>query len=184
MEGRTRFVAISGMAGTGKSTVAEALSQYLGWSMFSAGQTMREILSRQPNKYKCPAEFDAAVDAMARKFVLDHQWGVVEGRLSLLATREISRVFSVLLTCEAETRYRRIFDGRHRGETTLDRVRFDTARRDQEDLERLSQKFPDPYNPAKYNLHLDTTHLSREEVFELVLAGAGFQSPAVVAQAL
>ena len=182
MEGRTRFVAISGMAGTGKSTAAEALGQFLGWPMFSAGQTMRGILAQPLNKHKGPAEFDAAVDTLARKFVVDHQWGVVEGRLSLLATREISRVFSVLLTCEDETRYQRIFDGRHKNET-LEQVRFETARRDREDLGRLSRKFPDPYNPAKYHLHLDTTHLSREEVFELVINKAGFRSPIVVAQA-
>ncbi len=178
MEGRTRIIAISGMAGTGKSTLARTLSQYLDLPMFSAGQRMRELLAALENRGKRPDDFDAVVDEAARQFVLNHQSCVVEGRLVLLATEHFNGVFSLLLTCQAETRYRRIFEGRCAQDLTLSQVKFDTARRDRKDLERLSQKLPNPYDPGKYKLCLDTTALSAEEVFELVINQAGLQVPA------
>lgn len=173
MEEQTRIIAISGMAGTGKSTLAQTLSTCLDWKLFSAGQRMRELLGASQNRGKRPDDFDAVVDESARRFVLNHQLCVVEGRLVLLATEHFNGVFSILLTCEAETRYRRIFEGRGAEDFTLSQVKLDTARRDQEDLERLSKKLPNPYDPGKYKLCLDTTHLSPAAVFGRVLSRAG-----------
>lgn len=160
-----RSLAIAGEAGTGKTTVARVMGDLLGWEVFGAGGEFRDSRSGEQgvSSIGAAAGTDHEHDVIDKYMVMLMRRGnaVVEGRVAGLVAvyYELPGVMKVLLACEAEKRYERIWDReRTRGTfTSLDDIRTDTDKRESENLAVFSRRYGISYlNRRLYDLVIDT----------------------------
>lgn len=100
-------VTVSGEAGTGKSSTAEAVAKKLGFDYFSAGVYARELAQRHEQKIEHQARFASAtiddlVDGATREFASKHQRVVLDGRIAHMFFPE--QAIKICITCPLEIR--------------------------------------------------------------------------------
>jgi cytidylate kinase len=158
-------LAVSGLHGTGKSTIAKFLAEKLHLNYYSTGMMFREIakekgmtleqLSVKAEKDKrIDLELDSKIKAYADKgnCVLDNQ-------LSPYLIKNID--FCVLLKCDRDVRFTRMAD---RDTHNIDQKIHETLVREESEYKRfLSFYGVDLHDANKilelYDLIIDTTHL-------------------------
>ncbi len=184
------MIAIDGPAGAGKSTVARAVAERLGFTYLDSGAMYRAValsLLRDPGDAAARArevEVDFAnpalrapdVSAKASQVAADPQVraALVERQRELMQTgdwvaegRDIGTVVAphaelkVFLTAEPEERARR--RATELG-TDVETVLRDQALRDQQDRSRAHS----PLEPAPDSVEVDTTSLTVDEVVERI----------------
>jgi cytidylate kinase len=177
------ILVISGLHGTGKSTVARALAQGLGLTHYSTGDIFRllaqergmglEEFSRYAEEHpEVDLELDERVRRIAEEAVVAGGARLVfDGQLAAytLGTRA---TYCILLKCARPTRIERMMgrDGR-----TLEEVENETNVREQSERERFIELYNiDLLDTAlimgTYDLILDVTRLGIEEVTAIARA--------------
>src|SRR5690606_18112913 len=127
--------------GTGKGELSKLCQKHLEWPLRSGGEAMRRSRESQGYHDRPMSEFVAAYpkadeedDRDNRKFVIEHQRGILEARLILPALHDIRGGMRVLLVCDDEERYRRISC---RDKITLYEAKARTIHRDNNDRRRF-----------------------------------------------
>lgn len=172
------IITISGLPGSGKSTIGKMIAAKLGLTFYSMGDlrgkmaTERGMTIDELNKLgETEAWTDKEVDDYQIALAKREDNFVIDGRLSWLF---MPRAFKVFLTVTPEEGARRIFANqrpdekpagsaielvsRNKDRVTSDRLRYEKW---------YQVRFDDP---ANYDLVLDTTTTKPEEVAEKVLA--------------
>ncbi len=165
-------IAISGVGGTGKSTLARGLAEKLGWKVVSSGSFIRKW--HQDNGVplvetdKIPEEVDRKMDMSYQEMMRNEEGIVFESRLAGWLSKNFDQTFKIMIKCDQHIGASRIAQ---REDSTLEEII-----REQEIREGLlKEKFVRLYDAGDYldernfDLVIDTSHVSAKDVLETTL---------------
>lgn len=168
------IIALSGLPGSGKTSVSKLLAQTLGMNFYSVGGLRGKMALERGmtiNELNALGETDSSTDTIADDF--QRELGkktdnfVIEGRLSWYF---IPHAFKILLTCDMDEAAKRIFLARQASpEDRADEPMYSSP---QDALEKIQERMAsdqrryqkyyqiDYLHHANYDLIVDTTHLN------------------------
>ena len=160
---------ISGVPGSGTTTIARLLAEKLNLKMIYIGEIFRELAKEHKMTLEEFGEYADDNPEIDRK--LDErqlEYGklgniVLEGRLSGCVMR-INNInaFKVLLTADLEERIKRVMGRENKG---YEQVREEIEAREELELERYKKIYNLNYlDISVYDLVIDTTDMSPEEI--------------------
>ncbi len=190
-------ISISGLAGTGSTTLLNLLKDYLkfdGWSGFSGGEFMRAYsLEKGLIKYNrhhdasvYGADFDRQIDyGMRDKFQKEKKW-IIEAWLSGFMAQKISRTLKVLVICSNNSvRIDRIVN---RDQISVHQAKINILKRAEINMKKWSQMYAkewqewvvdggkaDKNQPINfwqenlYDLVIDTYVFNKQQTFKKVI---------------
>jgi predicted cytidylate kinase len=172
-------ITISGPPGSGKTTVCERLSELLSIECVISGNLFREMARNHDltlEEFGELASRDPQYDTMLDQRMLEIAWEneniILEGRLAahMLARNEIP-AFRVLLDAAMEERTRRVAE---REGITLEEAEMAIRTREECEAKRYREYYDiDIHDLSVYDLILDTSHVSAEEVADIILFRTG-----------
>jgi len=170
------ILTISGLHGTGKSTIGKLVAEKLGIKYYSTGQAFRDLAKKmnltleEATKYvennpKIDKKLDHKIIEIAQKGDI-----IIDGQLSAHFLESIAD-FKILLICPLEIRVERMTE---RDNTFYDKKLKETILREDSELNRYKKLYnidlKDEEKIAKlYNLIIDTENLTIDEVLEQIL---------------
>lgn len=173
------IITLGGHHGAGKSTLSHALVEYFGLKSYSTGGFMREMaLERGISLIDLGREaerdggiIDAILDDRQKAIGHTEDNFIIDGRL---AFHFIPQGIKVFLTVDAEEAARRIFHDESRAGVELhadihEATRNIQTRRQSEDDRYMKYYGIHIYDMSFYDIVIDTTHLSKEEVVQKVI---------------
>lgn len=168
------IISISGLGGTGKSTISKKLAKKLGYKHYSAGDLQRE-LAKERNltiaewgaKEQADPKFDNMVDERTAKLGKTEDNFVID---NWLAPHFIPHALKIFLDGKLEVRAKRITMKREAESyddvaTAMKTTKNREAVNKKRWLEFYNYDYTDKNN---YNLVIDTTELTINEVFDKV----------------
>ncbi|MHA2185765.1 MAG: (d)CMP kinase [Promethearchaeota archaeon] len=170
------ILTISGLHGTGKSTIGKRIAQRLGISYYSTGQAFRELATEMGltvEEFSKYVENDPSIDKkLDEKIIEIAQEGdvIIDSQLSAYILESIAD-FKILLVCDLKTRVERMTE---RDNTTFDEKMKETKLREKSELERFKKLYnidlSDKQKQKKlYNLIIDIENLAIEQVEAKIL---------------
>ncbi|MBI5369997.1 cytidylate kinase family protein [Candidatus Uhrbacteria bacterium] len=175
------IITLTGRPGSGKSTIAKRLSENLGIPWYSMGDLRGKMAHERGmtidefNTLGETQDFtDTEVDDYQTKLGQEQQDVIMDGRLSW---HFIPNSFKIFLDVDEDEAAQRIFDASKKGlrkderpyasaEEVKERVRARVA----SDQSRYQKYYGLDYlNQANYDLVIDTTHLSPEQIITQIL---------------
>jgi cytidylate kinase len=177
------IISFNGQEGSGKSTVSLMLAKHLNLPHYYMGQIFRDMakeksLTLLEFRKVCDADpsFDKKVDDYLVQLSQEQSQFVVESRT---AWYFIPQSLKIYLQVDSRVAAERIFKGlvekNNRGNedtnlTTVENIQNSILQRRKEDSERYFSLYGIHQDDAKnYDLVLDTTHLTIDDVFEKIL---------------
>ncbi len=165
-------ITIAGKICTGKSTVREYLQNTLGWEGFSTGEIFRTYIKENNLQLERVEEQDKIgreVDAMIQKRLKEEEHLVIDTWINGVLSAPLKHVYKVLLTCDDDVRIQRFMD---REEVTSEEARERIFSREQALLSKLALMYgvDDILDPKHYNIVVDTTNLTIEEIGDQIIA--------------
>lgn len=170
------IIAISGLHGTGKSTIAKLLAENLGILYYSTGQAFRDLAKENNMSLEEYTSFvekhpdidkklDNKVVKMAKKGSI-----IIDSQLSGYILKSIAN-FKVQLTCPLEVRVKRMAA---RDQTSYEEKLKETTIREKSELERFKKLYNIDLSDKKsttefFNLIINTEHLTIEEIVDKIL---------------
>lgn len=174
------IITISGLPGSGKSTVARRLAQALDWPSYGMGQLWRDLarergltLPELQRQAEADPALDRSVDDKVRSLAQQDNV-IIESRT---AYHFVPRSFKIFLTVDPAEGARRIFNDlqnnsqRNEGDNlqSVTDVRQANERRMASDRRRYGQYYGiDVFDTSQFDFVLDTTDKTAEQVFALV----------------
>ncbi len=169
-------ISLAGDLGSGKSTVSKILMRELGAEYYSTGSIVRSIAEEmnmtvvELNRYmETHPEIDTMIDNGIAALSDDPRMLVIDSRMAWHFTKG---TFKVYMTVDLETSALRIMNANRKGEhsATLEETVNETrARRLSEQKRYMDQYGVDIKNLTNYDLVVDTTYASPEEVAEAIV---------------
>ena len=172
-------ITISGVIGSGKSTVAKMLAKKLGWQYYSTGMAQRKIADEMcitTLELNALSVKDKSIDERIDAVFKNPPWGksdcVVDSRL---AFHFIPKSFKVCLTVQDEVSGRRIYhdtlrSGEQKYHSIQEAIQSAQKRRALENKHFKKNYGLDIDNKDNFDLVVDTTHLTSEQVCQVILA--------------
>lgn len=171
------ILTISGLHGTGKSTIGKLIAENLGLQYYSTGQAFRDLAEDMNMTLKEFTEFvektpeiDKKLDA---KIIEIAQKGniIIDSQLSGYILQSIAD-FKLLLICPLEIRVKRMAK---RDDTSNEEKLKETVLREKSELERFKLLYNinlrDQEKLKKlYDLTINTENLTIEEILKLILS--------------
>lgn len=170
-------ISVTGDLGSGKSTICDLLVEKSGAGRYSTGTILRDIAAQRGmsvlelNKYmESHPEIDLEIDNGLKKLSSSEENLIIDSRMAWHFTEN---TFKVYLAVDIEEAARRILSA-ERGRTETysdlsDAVRQLKERRASEYARYLSMYRADCKNYRNFDLVIDTTYASPEEVADTVL---------------
>lgn len=171
------LLTISGLPGTGTTTISLLLQEKLGYSYVYSGELFRLLaeehhmsLSEFGAYCETHPEIDRELDDK-QLLLLDSDNLILEGRLSgWLAYTHHKDAFKILLTADLDTRVARIVK-RESGD--LQARKQEIQQREQSEAKRYHTYYnTDPNKQDYYDLVIDTSNKSPDEIVQLILKAA------------
>ena len=175
------IITISGRPGSGKSVVASRVAGAIGVEHVSAGDFMREMaeergisileLSRLAERND---DIDAEIDGRTRRLADTADDFVIDARLGWHFVPESYKVFLDVRPEVAASRIYQAQRGTERENTDLDATRGAVESRARSETLRYRDYYGLDYtDPSHYDLVIDTSDLTVDQVVERVIAGSG-----------
>ena len=168
------IIAISGKAGSGKSTVAKELAKKLGLKHYSVGDLMRKMakekgitlleLGRRAEKDK---SIDRELDERQIELGSNEKDFVIDGRLTAFFMPKAD--LKVFLDCDDKVRAERVLKNERKDERgkSLNEIIKKINEREESERKRYKGYYnADYYNKSLYDLVINTTFLTVEEVID------------------
>lgn len=169
-------ISVSGIVGSGKSSVAKKLAEKLGYDYHSVGKMMREIaikkglhLSEIGKIAEKGRELDEELDNMQKNLDKEKENYVMDSRLGF---HFMPHSYKIFLTVDIDVAAKRIYNANRGEERYLDveECKRHLLRRIESEKLRYKQyydiDFPDE---GKFDLVIDTTNMIAEEVVEKII---------------
>lgn len=170
------ILTISGMPGSGKSTIAKILSEKLHLKHYSTGNFRREMAKRmnisinELNKLGETQDYtDKEADAWQENIGKTQNNFIIDGRLSF---HFIPNSIKIFLSVSPEIGAERIRKDNRREEKSNDKkeaIKLWEERVNSDKLRYIKYYNIDPYNPKNFDLILDTSSLTPEEVVSKIV---------------
>jgi cytidylate kinase len=166
------LLTISGLHGTGKSTIGNIIAQKLDLKYYSTGQAFRELAKEMNLTLKEFTEFVENNPKIDRK--LDHKINeiaqkgnvIIDSQLSAFILKSIADL-KILLTCPLEVRVQRMAK---RDNTDYEEKLKETQIREDSEIKRFKDLYNIDLNESNvYDLMIDTSNLTIEEIVEIIL---------------
>lgn len=169
---KIRNISVSGNIGTGKTTLAKNLAQKLGWTHLHAGEYFRQWhkLHNLPldQTEKIPPQVDREMDFDYQRMMGSEEKIVFESHLAGWLAKDLEDVFKILCVTDFKVSMERA--AKRDGLSVEEATKLAKAR-----SLALGRKFKKLYgvknhlDPKYFNLVVDTTNKTPEEVLEYVL---------------
>ena len=172
MNYKFKNIAISGDIGTGKSTLARLLSEKLGWEYVSAGNYFRVWYKSKgmdvSKVYGIPEEEDRKMEADFKKEMAERSNIVFESRLAGWLAQDYLKTLKVLCVVDSEEAYKRVAK---RDSVSVEEAEKLSKQRGKDLVDKFNKLYgvSDFLDPKYFDLVIDTTNLSPEQVLEKVL---------------
>lgn len=176
------IISIAGAIGSGKSTIGKMLAEKINWPRYNMGDVWRELarqkgmtLAELQKLSETELKTDNEIDEQVKNLGATKDNFIIEGRL---AWHFIPHSLKIYLDVSEDEAARRIFSELQiRNESQEDKkmetyedVVSSIKDRKKRDLFRYQKYYGiNPFEPANYDLAIDTTSLSVQEVFAKVL---------------
>ncbi len=170
-------IAISGKAGSGKSTIARLLSEKLRLKHYSIGDLMRAMavekgmnlleLNQLAEKDK---SIDIELDSRLKELGKTKGDFVVDGRLTAFFIPDAE--FRVFLEADDKVRAQRILKDKreHEKSKNLEETMLSIRKREESEEKRYKKYYGISYLDKKlYNLVIDTTNLAPSQIVDYIL---------------
>ncbi len=167
-------ITISGVPGSGTTTIAKLLSTKLNLRLVYIGEIFRE-LAKQYNmslsEFGSFAKENPKIDQELDNRQVDHARSgnvILEGRLSGWMTKNNNvEAFKILLSADLDTRVNRIMG---RENKDYDQVKEEIISREQTELQRYEKIYGINYQDhSHYDLVIETTNLTPEQIVEKII---------------
>ena len=173
------IITLSGKAGSGKSTVAKQLAKKLNLKHYSIGDIMRQVAKERSvslNELSKLAEKDKSIDTALDKKSIDLREEnnfVIDGRLTAYFIHYAD--LKIFLDCNDKVRAERILKDERKDEKSksINELIKKIRQREQSERKRYEKLYKiDYYDKKFYDLMIDTTNLSIEEVVDNIMEAA------------
>ncbi|MFW9999419.1 MAG: (d)CMP kinase [Candidatus Hodarchaeota archaeon] len=170
------IITISGLHGTGKSTIGKLIAENLGIQFYSTGQAFRDLakemnmtleeftkyVEKNPN---IDRKLDDKINEIAQRGNV-----IIDGQLSGYLLKSKAN-FKILLLCPLEIRVKRMAE---RDNTNYEKKLKETKLREKSELERFKNLYGFDLSDQKnlniiYDLIINTENLTVEEIAEKIL---------------
>jgi CMP/dCMP kinase len=176
------IITISGTPGSGKSVVAESLAKKLGYKLYGAGDVRRKYalgqkmtLEELNRKSEKDPTSDHLVDDHMKKLGSEDNL-VVNGRMAFKIIPESIKVF---IDADVDVRAKRIFDAKRKEEhfAKVSDAKKSIQNRVKSDVKRYEKLYGvNPYDVSHYDLVVDSSNISIDEVVGQIYRFAMFKS--------
>lgn len=165
-------ITISGKICTGKSSLFHALEDKLHWPTFASGAYFRQyvkdhhlVLNDAEEQTK---DLTLKVDMMVKEKLKEEGNLLLDAWLGGILADAYPGILKVLLTCEDKVRFERFAKREH---VAIEVARTEVVQRDKSWFDKVSviHKRHDFFDPKNYNLVIDTSYLTQEEITSTVL---------------
>jgi len=164
-------ITISGLPGSGTTTVARILASKLDYRLISAGEIFRELarkrncsLEQFSKIAEKDSEIDTYIDRMQKEMAEKEENAIVEGRLSGWM---IEDAFKIFIFAEPDVRYSRIAKREHKD---INQAREETVKREEYERRRYKKFYGiDIDDWSIYHLILNSGYFEAEEIAEIIL---------------
>lgn len=171
------ILTISGLHGTGKSTIGKLIAKKLGIKYYSTGQAFRDLAKEMNLTLEEFTEFvekNPQIDKkLDNKIVEVAQKGnvIIDSQLSAYILESIAD-FKILLTCPLDLRVKRMTE---RDNAVYEDKLKETAIREESELERFKKLYNTDLNDQKkiakiYDFIIETEYLTVEEICKKILS--------------
>ena len=178
-----RNITISGRIGTGKSTLAEHLSDKLGWSLLDGGKIFRKIAKEMGisivEKSKIPDKLDLEFEEKVKSMLVSENNHIIQSHLAGFVAQGVSGVYKILVVCEddegedkAAIRIDRLMN---RDLISAEQAKYELKKREEEHLTKFRRLYvaKDPnwvyWDIKFYDLVVNTFYLNPKEALDFVL---------------
>ena len=178
MENKRHQISIAGEPGTGKTTARNRLQQKLGYPVHNNGEYGRALCEKMGYPFKDYEKFmkdfpqmDQVIDESCVQAAYDNTNLIIDARLGW---HFVPNSFKVFLTCDLPEAARRIFNDTERNESysSLEECETIAKKRFDDENARFMEKYGvSNATRSQFDLVVDTTHLSKEEVVDEILKG-------------
>lgn len=175
------IITISGKAGSGKSSVAKAISQRLNLKHYSVGDVMREMakergitLLKLNNLAEKDSSIDKELDDRLVKLSKTQKNFVIDGRLTAFFIPHAD--FRIFLDAPVKTRAERILLAQRKDEkhATLNETISNIKKREESEKKRYKQYYNVDYTDKKLYTHIiNTAPLELKEVVDKIVGITG-----------
>jgi cytidylate kinase len=174
------ILTISGLHGTGKSTIGKLIAEKLGIQYYSTGQVFREIAQEMKmtlEEFTEHVEKNPEIDIKLDNKIIElaHKGNlIIDSQLSGHILKSIAH-FKILLICPLEIRVKRMAK---RDNTTYEQKLEETILRENSELERYKNLYNIDLSNDKefekiYDLIINTEKLTIDEILEKILTILG-----------
>jgi cytidylate kinase len=171
------IITISGLHGTGKSTIAKLIAEKLKIQYYSTGQIFRDFaqeMNMTLEEFTKYVEENPDIDKKLDNKIIDiaHKGNIIiDSQLSGHILKTIAD-FKILLICSLETRIKRMAD---RDDNNYEEKVKETMIREKSELERFKRLYNIDLNNQEeldqlYDLIIDTENLTIEDILNKILS--------------
>lgn len=181
-------ITVSGRIGSGATTLAEKLSEILGWEMLEGGQIMRKANQEAGGTVietnKRPDSVDLKYEEMIKKILKVEKHRIIQSHLAGFDAQGIDRVFRICVVCEDEEgddktdiRIDRLVN---RDKISVDQAKYEIKEREERNLEKWRRLYAEDdlswvyWDKKYYDLVINTYSHNKEESLKIALEKIGY----------
>jgi len=161
---------ISGQIASGTSTAAKNVAEKLNLKYESAGEFFRKYALEHNiplyDKARIPDDLDRQIDAKLTELAKNGGYSI-DGHYIAYFTKDDPEVLKVLLTCENNERFKRALARKHTHTETVEEIKKREVGLDKKFRKLYANE--DYIDPKFFDLKIDTTNTSQQEVSEKII---------------
>jgi predicted cytidylate kinase len=173
------IITIGGNPGSGKTTLARKLAATLGYEELYVGGIFRDIAKERgmtveqfSEEVKKDPALERSIDDRQKKLMQEKDNLIIQGRVAwFFAQGNQHKVINLFLATDHTIGAQRVAERKEDAAKSIEEIARATAERIRHDQERYQALYniTDYLDPTHYDIILDTSHLTEDEVFQNVL---------------
>lgn len=181
--GSIHNITVSGRIGSGATTLAKNLAEYLNWDILDGGKIMRKIQedigASVEETSKRPDSFDLEYEEKIKKILKEEQHHIIQSHLAGFDAQGINGVYKIFVVCEdrvgedkTDVRIDRLVN---RDGVSVEQAKHELKERDRQNLEKWRRLYANNdsswvyWNKDYYDLIINTYELNKKDAFDETL---------------
>lgn len=177
--GNIRNITVSGRIGSGATTLASNLAEYLNWEILDGGKIFRKLTNDHGFAEDRDDRFDLEYEEKIKKTLQEESHQIIQSHLAGFDAQGIDGVFKIFVVCEdkngedkADVRIDRLVN---RDEVSVEQAKHELKERDRQNLEKWRRLYADNdpewvyWDKKYYDLIINTYVLNKNDAFHEVL---------------